>query len=55
MEQNEVVKGSLLDAAADYQFAAGKFFNLEGSAFIKGHGDITGKEVAHAVRKAISA
>lgn len=55
MEQNEVVKGSLLNAAADYQFAAGKFFNLEGSAFIKGHGDITGKEVAHAVRKAISA
>ncbi|HEU5238774.1 MAG TPA: hypothetical protein VFU37_16705 [Pyrinomonadaceae bacterium] len=54
MEVGEVVKGNLLDAAGDYQFQAGKFFNLEGSAFIKGHGDVTGKEIAHAVRKAVS-
>jgi predicted alpha/beta hydrolase family esterase len=53
MEKDEVVKGDLLDANADYPFQAGKFFNLEGSAFIKAHGDVTGKEIAHAVRKAI--
>jgi hypothetical protein len=54
MESGEVIKGSLLDATANYSFQSGKFFNLEGSAFIKGHGDVTGKEVAHAVRKAVS-
>ena len=54
MEIEEVVKGNLLEAAGDYQFQVGKFFNLEGSAFIKGHGDVIGKEIAHAVRKAVS-
>jgi hypothetical protein len=54
MESGEVIKGSLLDATASYSFQSGKFFNLEGSAFIKGHGDVTGKEIAHAVRKAVS-
>jgi predicted alpha/beta hydrolase family esterase len=54
MEVGEVVKGNLLDAAGDYQFQAGKFFNLEGSPFIKGHGDVTGKEITHAVRKAVA-
>lgn len=53
MGKDELVKGDLLDATADYAFQAGKFFNLEGSAFIKGHGDVTGKEIAHAVRKAV--
>ena len=53
METDEVVKGNLLDAAGDYQLQVGKFFNLEGSAFISGHGDVTGKEIAHAVRRAI--
>jgi alpha/beta hydrolase fold. len=54
MEAGEVVKSNLLDATGDYQFQTGKFFNLEGSTFIKGHGDVTGKEIAHAVRKAVS-
>ena len=54
MESGEVIKGSLLDATANYSFQADKFFNLEGSPFIKGHGDVTGKEIAHAVRKAIT-
>lgn len=53
METDEVIKGNLLDAGGDYSFQTGKFFNLEGSAFIKGHGDVTGKEIANAVRKAI--
>jgi predicted alpha/beta hydrolase family esterase len=54
MENDEVIKGNLLDAVGNYSFQVGKFFNLEGSDFIKGHGDVTGKEVAHAVRKAIA-
>jgi len=43
MENDEVIKGNLLDAGGNYSFQAGKFFNLEGSPFIKGHGDVTGK------------
>jgi hypothetical protein len=54
MENDEVIKGTLLAAGASYPFRAGKFFNLEGSAFIRGHGDVTGKEIANAVRKAIT-
>ena len=54
MDLGEVVKGQLLAPDANYQFQAGKFFNLESSAFIKGHGDVTGKEVAHAVRRAVA-
>lgn len=44
----------LLGADATYRFTANKFFNLEASPFIKGHSDITGKEVARAVRQAIA-
>jgi predicted alpha/beta hydrolase family esterase len=53
MQDDERVVGKLLAAGADYPFQAGKFFNLEGSPFIKGHGDVTGEQIAHAVRKAI--
>jgi len=55
METSEFVKGSLLPETGSYSFQAGKFFNLEGGSFITGHGDITGKQVAHAVRIAIAA
>jgi len=54
METGEVVKGSLLPATGSYGFQAGKFFNLEGGNFIMGHSDITGKEVANAVRRAVA-
>jgi len=54
MEIGEIIKGNLLPVGAVYTFQAGKFFNLEASAFIKGHGDVTGREVAHALRRAIS-
>ena len=54
MEHGEVSKGSLQAADASYQFSRGVFFNLESSDFVKGHGDITGQEVAHAVRAAIA-
>jgi hypothetical protein len=55
MEANEFIKGSLLPETGSYSFQAGKFFNLEGGNFITGHGDITGKQIAHAVRIAIAA
>ena len=53
MAQNEVSKGSLLPVGGTYAFTPRKFFNLEGSAFIKDHSDVHGKEVAHAIRAAI--
>jgi hypothetical protein len=53
MEQGEVVNGNLLAKGGSYSFTAGKFFNLEGSRFIDGHGAVTGEEIAHAVRRAI--
>jgi hypothetical protein len=53
MQAGETVVGRLLPVGSNYPFQPGKFFNLEASDFIKGHGDVTGKEVAQAVRKAI--
>jgi hypothetical protein len=54
MEADETVVGRLLAVGSSYAFQPGKFFNLEGSDFIKGHSDVTGKEVAQAIRKAIA-
>jgi hypothetical protein len=56
MEAGEVDAAitKMLAADAIYQFTPNKFFNLEASPFIKGHSDITGKEVARAVRQAIA-
>src|SRR5262249_54309539 len=54
MESGEVIVGTLQPAGSPYAFTAGKFFNLESSAFVSGHSDVTGKEVAHAVRTAIA-
>jgi len=54
METGETVTGQLLPVGSSYSFSAGKFFNLEASPFIKGHSDICGKEVAHAIRTAIA-
>ena len=54
MESGEGRQGDeLLPMGGAYQFQAGKFFNLEASEFITGHSDITGKEVAQAIRSAI--
>jgi hypothetical protein len=53
MPAGETVAGTLLAVGGSYAFQAGKFFNLESSAFIKGHSDITGREVAYALRKAL--
>ena len=54
MQPGEVIAGKLLPATGSYSFAAGKFFNLEGSPFISGHGDVAGKEITHAVRVAMA-
>ncbi|MEO8595707.1 MAG: hypothetical protein ABI759_20475 [Candidatus Solibacter sp.] len=54
METGETVPGKLLAAGSAYTFQPSKFFNLEGSAFITGHSDICGKEIAHAIRIAIA-
>jgi len=53
MEGGETVSGRLLAVGGMYRFEAGKFFNLEASDFIKSHGDVTGREIAQAVRKAM--
>jgi hypothetical protein len=49
----EAKAGQLLPLGGSYSFTPGKLFNLEGSAFIGGHSEITGKEVAAAVLNAI--
>jgi hypothetical protein len=54
MQDGETIVGRLSAVGAKYAFKAGTFFNLEASEFIKGHGDVTGREVAHAIRKAIA-
>jgi pimeloyl-ACP methyl ester carboxylesterase len=54
MGAGEVSEGKLLAAGAAYQFQPGVIFNLEANDLIPGHSDITGKEVAHAIRSAMS-
>lgn len=56
METNEIdpTHDKMLPSSESYQFKTNKFFNLESSAFVKGHSDITGKEVANAVRTVVS-
>src|SRR5262245_17294081 len=54
MEIGETVDGTLLEVGGNYAFAAGRFFNLESSAFIKDHGDVRGRQIAHAMRRAVA-
>jgi hypothetical protein len=44
----EAVVSQLLEVGGAYQLDGGKLYNLEASAFIMNHGDITGQQVAHA-------
>jgi hypothetical protein len=53
MEAGEVVEGKMLAADGAYRFQPGIIFNLEANDLIPGHSDITGKEVAHAIRSAM--
>jgi predicted alpha/beta hydrolase family esterase len=56
MEPNEVnaTHTKMLPSDGVYQFEPKQFYNLESSPYVKGHSDITGKEVAHAVRSLVS-
>lgn len=53
MDQGEAITGQLLAVEGAYTFQPRKFFNLEASSFISGHGDVRGKEVAYALRRLI--
>ena len=53
MEAGETSDGVLLDTDGAYNFAAGRFFNLEASKFISGHSDVRGRQVAYAIRCAV--
>src|SRR5882757_5493698 len=53
MKPGEFVKGTLLAETAVYQFAAKKVHNLRADAFISGHSDIEGPQVANAILYAI--
>lgn len=57
MEADEIdpTHQKMLPSNEPYRFTGNKFFNLEASDFVKGHSDITGKEVAHAIRTLIAA
>ncbi len=50
----EAVPGDLLAIEGSYQFEPGKVYNLKSDQFIMHHGDISGKEVIHAVLSAIA-
>lgn len=54
MNSGETLDGMLQPVGGSYTFEKGKFFNLEASQFIKGHSDITNKEVAYVIRRALS-
>jgi hypothetical protein len=43
----------LLEVGGDYRFAPKRVANLRGDAFISGHGDVTNRQVAHAVLNAM--
>ncbi|HTO61637.1 MAG TPA: hypothetical protein VMM15_10325 [Bradyrhizobium sp.] len=49
MKSAECVQGTLLPATGAYQFLAGKVYNLKADAFITGHGDVKGPQVANAI------
>lgn len=52
----DVSHAQLLDVSQNYaQFTVGRICNLEASQFVKGHGDVHGPQVAHAILSAIEA
>jgi hypothetical protein len=50
----EAVDGTLLKSGSSYKFQAGKLYNLNADAIIKGHSDICHDEVAYALLTAVS-
>jgi hypothetical protein len=49
LQANEHIDGRLLATSGQYQFTAGKIHNFNADAFISGHSDITGQQVANLV------
>jgi hypothetical protein len=49
MKPGEFVKGTLLAESAAYQFTARKVHNLQADAFVSGHSDIEGPQIANAI------
>ena len=49
MKQDECVKGVLLADTGAYSFFVGKVHNLLADAFVKGHSDVTGRQIANAI------
>jgi hypothetical protein len=43
----------LLPETGAYQFVAKRVHNLKADAFISSHGDVTGRQVAHAILSAV--
>ena len=50
----EAVVSTLLAEGNAYQIAGGTIYNLEASPFIANHGDVTGRQVAHALLSSIA-
>ncbi len=50
----EAVVSALLQEDKPYQIAGGTIYNLEASPFIANHGDVTGRQVAHALLSSIA-
>ncbi|MEV8635324.1 hypothetical protein AB0395_27070 [Streptosporangium sp. NPDC051023] len=51
----EAVQGLLLPVGQPYALTAGRPHNLKADAFVSGHCDVTGPEVAHAILSAVAA
>ena len=55
MKSAECVQATLLPATSTYEFLAGKVYNLKADAFITGHSDVRGPQVANAITFAFGA
>jgi hypothetical protein len=53
MKPAEFVEATLLPETGAYQFVAKRVHNLKADAFISSHGDVTGRQVAHAILSAV--
>jgi hypothetical protein len=54
MKPTEFVKGTLLPETGAYQFAPKKVHNLQADAFVSGHSDVKGPQIANAILFAIA-
>jgi hypothetical protein len=50
----DAVRGHLLAVGDDYDFSAGRVFNLRADEVIRDHGDVTGPQVGYALNRALA-